>query len=386
MIRIATLGWVVMLAVGAACGGDDQPGPPVVVGDCGALAAPGVWENITPPDIVVPSGEDLAAFAFAVDPVNQGTVYFGTAYQRMWKTTDCGSTWAPADTGRNGAAWNHAMNWTFAVDPIEPNVVYTNTGYGDMGSGLWKSINSGVDWDPIWPPPGQPDLDDGHLTYNFANVIALDPDDHRHLLLTFHETCTLDGARTCIAESDDAGATWRLIPGRPEWDGNEGQILYFLDARDHWIWGSQSNGFFRTDDGGRTWTQLVDETGAPFYTSHLQGSGMYRTAAGTYYLAASNGVYRSPDGRAWTLVPMTGPIGGGLVGNGTTLFYSRCYFGDFCEPREDMLLTSPETDGQTWTVLPSPTMTQGGSLGYDPGHRLLYSSNGADGFWRVRTE
>ena len=36
--------------------------------------------------------------------------------------------------------------------------------------------------------------------------------------------------------------------------------------------------------------------------------------------AASNGVYRRPDGRAWTLMPMTGPIGGGLIGNGTTLF------------------------------------------------------------------
>ena len=107
--------------------------PPIVVGDCGGLAAPGTWENITPPDIVVPPGEELAAFAFAVDPVNSGTVYFGTAYQRMWKTTDCGSTWVPGDTGRNGAAWEHAMNWTFLVDPIEPNVVYTNTGYGDMG-------------------------------------------------------------------------------------------------------------------------------------------------------------------------------------------------------------------------------------------------------------
>jgi hypothetical protein len=38
----------------------------------------------------------------------------------------------------------------------------------------------------------------------------------------------------------------------------------------------------------------------------------------------------------------------------------------------------------TWTVLPSPTLTMGGTLGYDPGHGLLYSSNGRSGFWRIK--
>lgn len=382
---MSKVGFALTCALVAACGDDGQDAPPIVVGDCGGLGEPGVWENITPPGIVVASGDKLAAFAFAVDPVNSGTVYFGTAYQRMWKTTDCGSTWTAGETGRNGEAWMHAMNWTFVVDPIEPNVVYTNTGYGNMGSGLWKSVNSGADWDPIWPPPNQPTLDDGHLTYNFANIVAMDPEDHRHLLLTFHESCTLDGAKTCIAESEDAGASWHLIAGQPDWDGGEGQILYFLDGRDTWIWGSQSNGFYRTENAGGSWTKLVDEKGAEFSTSHLQGSGLYRAKTGVFYLAASNGVYRSPDGKAWTLVPDTGPIGGGLVGDGTTMYTSRCYFGDFCMPRTDLLLTSPETDGQSWTVLPSPPMSQGGSLGYDRGHHLLYSSNGAAGFWRVRT-
>lgn len=356
-----------------------------MVGDCGSLGAVGEWQKITPPDIVVQSGDKLQAFAFAVDPVNSGTVYFGTAYQHQWKSTDCGSTWAPGDSGRNGEAWNHAMNWTFVVDPIEPNVVYTNSGYGDHGSGLWKSIDSGANWDAAWPPANQPELD-GHLTYNFANVLVMDPADHKHLILTFHETCMLDGAQTCIAESKDAGTTWKLIAGQADWNGGEGQILYFLDASDHWIWGSQTNGFYRTENGGASWTQLKDEHDMVFSTSHLQGSGMYRTAADVYYLAAANGLYRSTDaGKTWTSIPDTGPISGGMLGDGETLYTSRCYFGGFCQERTDFLLTSPESDGLTWTVLPSPPMTEGGSLGFDKGHDLLFSSNGADGFWRVRT-
>ncbi|MCE9578040.1 MAG: hypothetical protein K8W52_33225 [Deltaproteobacteria bacterium] len=391
----------ILLAALAACGGassipgDASPGIDAAPGDidarvnvgaCGQLAAPGTWEAITPPGIVPAQGETVETFAFAVDPVNSGTVYLGTIYQHMWKSTDCGSTWARTDTGRNGGAWDHAMNWTFVVDPIEPDVVYTNSGYGTtQGSGLWKSVNGGADWDILWPPPAQPELAT-HLTYNFANVLALDPADHRHLLLTFHEECTLPGVTTCIAESKDAGATWALLPGQPGWNGAEGQLLYFLDGPRTWIWGSQTSGFFRTADGGATWKELVDETGASFFPSHLQGAGMRRTAAGVFYLSASNGVYRSPDGIAWTLVPNTGPIAGGLVGDGTTLYMSRCYFGGFCTPGTDFLLTSPERDGLTWTPLRSPTMTEGGSLGYDPGHHLLYSSNGASGFWRVVTE
>ncbi len=375
--------------VDGAPSADAPPAPdgqPIVVGDCGDLAPAGTWESITPAGIMPAPGDEYGTFAFAVDPVHSGTVYLGTINDGMWKSTDCGSTWAPSNVGRNGAAWDHAMNWTFVVDPVEPEVVYTNSGYGTtLGNGLWKSVNGGVDWDILWPPPAQPELA-AQLTYNFANVVALDPADHRHLLLTFHEECKLPGVKTCIAESTDAGATWTLLPGQAGWNGAEGQLLYFLDGRRTWIWASQSNGFFRTTDGGATWKELLDEHGASFYPSHLQGAGMHRTAAGVFYLSASNGVYRSPDGVAWTLVPGTGPIAGGLVGDGTTLYMSRCYFAGFCTPGSDFVLTSPETDGLTWTPLPSPVVSQGGSLGYDRGHHLLYSSNGQAGFWRVVTE
>ena len=117
-------------------------------------------------------------------------------------------------------------------------------------------------------------------------------------------------------------------------------------------------------------------------TSHLQGSQLLRTGAGTFFVAGADGVWTSPDGKAstWTLVPDTGPIVGGLVSDGTTMFTSTCYFANFCNPR---YLRSPESDGQTWTVIKSPTMSQGGTLGYDKAHKLLYSSNLDAGMWRV---
>ena len=68
------------------------------------------------------------------------------------------------------------------------------------------------------------------------------------------------------------------------------------------------------------------------------------------------------------------------MSDGTTLFASTCYFGNFCNPR---YLRSPESDGQNWTAFISPRMSQGGTFGYDKTYRLLYSSNLEAGMWRV---
>ena len=167
---------------------------PPNVGPCDNLGAVGAFESITPPLGPSPSGVDggpfqqTGTFAIAADPVNQGTLYAGTFQQGVWKTTDCGANWTEIATGQNADVVNTGMNWTFAVDPEAPQTVYTNAGYGTKGSGLLKSTNGGVDWDIIWPPAAQPDLS-AAFTYNFANVIAMDPSNHLHILLTFHEAC-----------------------------------------------------------------------------------------------------------------------------------------------------------------------------------------------------
>lgn len=360
-------------------------GAPVpVVQDCNALPTDGVFEEITPAEVKAGLGMKTSdnqtkggPFAMALDPVNHGTLYAGTLFQKIWKSVDCGATWAAIATGTSASDVNRGMNWTLAVDPVEPATVYTNSGYGS--NGLFKSLDGGVNWIDVWSGASQPELGKA-FTYNFANVVALDPKDHEHILLTFHEECLAPHPKTCIAESMDAGSTWRLIDGEPTWNGNEGQVIFFLDDSKTWLWGSQTNGFWRSGDGGTTWEAIPGMT-----TSHLQGSQLLRTTDGSFFMAGSDGIWRSSDGTVptWTLIRDTGPIVGGLVSSGKTMFASTCYFADFCNPR---YLTSPESDGTTWTTLTSPTLTQGGNLGYDPAHHVLYSSNLDAGLWRVVVE
>lgn len=365
----------------ASAAGSGGGAPVQHVSACNDLPADGEFEDITPPEVKAGIGTKRSdnqtrggPFAIAVDPINQGTVYVGTLFQKVWKSTDCGATWTAIATGTHADEVNSGMNWTFAVDPVEPNTIYTNSGYGS--NGLFKSTDGGVNWIDIWSQKSQPELAKA-FTYNFANVIAIDPSDHEHLLLTFHEACLGPHPATCIAESEDAGASWHLIDGEPSWNGNEGQVIFFLNDSKTWLWGSQSNGFWRSEDRGEKWEQIKGMN-----TSHLQGSQLVRTTTGAFYVAGAEGIWTSPDGKAstWKLVQDTGPIFGGLVSDGTTMFGSTCYFGDYCNPR---YLRSPESDGQHWTQMMSPELSQGGTFGYDRAHKLLYSSNLAAGLWRI---
>jgi hypothetical protein len=363
--------------------------PPPKVNACDGLAAAGTFEEITPPDVATgiglktPDGQTQGGtFAIAVDPVNQGTVYAGTVYQKVWKSTDCGANWTAIATGTNASDVNRGMNWTFAIDPVEPNVLYTNSGYGS--NGLFKSVDGGVNWTDVWSIKSQPVLGKA-FQYNFANVVAIDPTNHKHVLLTFHEACLAPHPATCIAESLDAGSTWQLLDGDPSWDGNEGQVIFFLNDSQTWLWGSAQNGFWRSGDGGKSWQAITGMT-----TSHYQGSQLARAKDGTFYVAASDAIWRSSDGAVsnWKSIPNTGPILGGLVSDGTTLYASTCYFAGFCNPPNGpRYLRSPESDGQTWTAMTSPPpVTQGGTMGIDRAHKLLYSSNMKDGLWRVVVE
>ncbi len=367
--------------VGTGAAGTGAGGTVAVpVGKCDSLGAVGKWENVTPP--VKPlAGNEPCPYGghFVMNPQDPAMVYVGSCNQGIWKSIDCGASWVHVNTGKNGAALDGGRQWTFVIDPVDPKVIYTNSGYGNMSNGAFKSTNGGVDWEVLWPPadPALAKL----VEYNFVGGIAMDPGDHNHLLVTWHAKCAAPHPEACFAESTDAGGTWHIIDGQAAWAGGEGQAVYFLADGKTWLWGSQSNGLWRTADAGKTWAPVTDKT--------AQGHGagqMYRAKNGVCYLPVLNGILRSVDGIEWNLVAQSGNIMSGCTGNGTTMFASRGFPWD---PSTDLYLpfwTSPEGDGLTWKQMDSPKLSNGGALQYDKVHHILYSTDGGAGFWRVVTE
>lgn len=354
--------------------------PPHEVHPCDGLAPAGTWEDITPPVEPLPAQEPCPyGGAFAMNPQDPATLWVGTCNQGIWKTSDCGASWTHVNTGTNGNVLDSGRQWTFAIDPFDPDVLYTNSGYGTMSNGAFKSVDGGVSWEQLWPP-ADPDLQ-GIVQYDFVAQVVMDPLDSQHILVSFHATCGAPHPEACFAESEDGGASFRIVDGEAGWAGGEGQFVYFLDASDTWLWGSQSNGLWRTEDAGDSWVAVTDSMAQ----GHAAGQ-LYRADDGTFYLPMLAGILRSADGIEWSSVPNSGSVMNGMVGNGTTMFASRGFPWD---PSDDLYLpfwTSAEDDGLTWTQMDSPMLSNGGQLAWDADHHLLYSSNGGEGMWRVVVE
>jgi hypothetical protein len=79
--------------------------------------------------------------ALAIDRLNPNTVYAGTAYSGIFKSTDGGATRMSSNSGL-GAEFNVQA---LAIDPVSSSTVYAGTGC----NGVFKSTNGGASWSPV---------------------------------------------------------------------------------------------------------------------------------------------------------------------------------------------------------------------------------------------
>jgi hypothetical protein len=335
-------------------------GAPHVVKPCpSGLGQVGVWENITPPGALK---RMYGSQAVLVNPQGPAMVYLGTDNAGLFKSTDCGATWSQPATGRNGDAIAGGESWSMVMDPVDPKVIYSVSGYGRLG--LWKSTDAGVDWDQLFPPESEvAQTADG----NFASIVAMDPSDHKHLVVGFHNDCKGNYAPHCQAESKDSGATWRLIKVP---DGGEGSGPIIINATT-WIFGSYG-GLWRTSDSGATWKTAFGD--------HAHHYLMHTDAKGNYYLGCQGGVITSSgDASQWKLIPNSGYNLQGIAGDGKSIYVSQQF-----SPGKYFMAS--ESDPMTWKEIPNT----GGSWGAyymaaDRDHHIIYGSEMGDGLWRMVT-
>ena len=150
--------------------------------------------------------------SLAIDPADANVVYVGTGWgssngNGVYKSTDGGETWAPANRGMI----DYGIT-ALAVNPSDSQVIYA----GGNGSELFKSTDSGENWTdltdklPIEKGPQQPIRD-----------VAIDPDAPDTIYL-LHE-------RVGVLVSNDGGARWRLLgkPGEPDYPSFTAMAVIF---------------------------------------------------------------------------------------------------------------------------------------------------------------
>jgi len=372
---------------GSATGGKGTvvtvPDPCIQSGQCPV----GVWTHVTPAKIDLTGTFDCGNFgteSVQVDPMAPSNLYTEFNCQGVYKSTDYGLTWqGPINTGKNGAQVQDTAGGIVipANGTTQPPVIYS-AGIRGQGTGIWKSVNGGVDWTnyPITPSGARQDY----------YPPEIDPYDTEHLLMAGHEMSTL-------VESKDGGKTWTAIPLDPGMAASIGTAaLFFIDTgtasttRTTWLWtATQSGGIYgtwRTTNAGATWTH-VDKNEHPHSTTQIyqpDGGGVVYMAGA--YSDLGWGVLRSTDyGATWKHV--------GSGGNMTLVFgtaknvYSM--FGWAIGPGQTVdpgLQLTPQPGAGAWTALKTPaTMTQGPghvAVTSDGTHSIILAACYNGGLWR----
>lgn len=339
-------------------GSTDEPGPKVVSPCNTDPASVGVWENVTPPGIG-------RAAAFVINPLDTANLYLGTNGFGVMKSEDCGASWTRIDDGASQVEGDSAApSWTMAIDFVDPNVIYMNNGYGILG--LFKSVDGGVSWKQLLTG----DAASVFIFGGFVEHVSMDPTNHLHLTVTPHFTCEAPHDPNCLLESYDGGESWTVVEGTPGIGEAGGQHMINDKL---WYWGNPWGAFFRSKDGGKSWTQVLD-----------QGTGfreVLKASDGNWYAPSQFGlIWSTDDGETWAPLA-NAPTADTMVEGDGKLFTARWGQNSYAWASLD--------DVTTWTALPSPTPdTEFGAwlIRYDEDHHILYSTNEGNGFWRMVME
>lgn len=208
------------------------------------------WESIGPINF---SGRMIG---LALNPLNPGTVYAGSASGGMWRSYTGGlaGDWQRISTGFPVLGVN-----AIAIDPSDTNIVYIGTGEvyryhgsvggtvirptrGSYGMGILKTTDNGATWTKS--------LDWSYNQQRGVQALRLNPLNPRTIF-----AATSEG----IYKSTNAGLTWD-------------SVLFVLMARDIAInpldtnlvlvtagnFRSAGNGVYRSTDGGSTFSQSTD--------------------------------------------------------------------------------------------------------------------------------
>ena len=247
---------------------------------------------------------------FAQQPFSPLVASYET-YRKMKAETPFKLEWVSL-----GPTVNSARADVVQVDPAHPGTMYVGFGSG----GLWKTTNHGVTWQSIFDEQAALGIGDVELAPSNPNIIYLGSGEHLKKPRNF----TLPG--TGMYRSDDAGKTWRNIGLEDSWSIAEIAIhptnpdIVLVAVLGHLWTKNKHRGLYRTENGGKTWQQVLyvnESTGAnDVVISSADPRFMYASMweVNPGISGKNSTVYRSTDGGKTWAIRNTGLPSGPKIG------------------------------------------------------------------------
>ncbi|MCB1607124.1 MAG: hypothetical protein KDI71_09140 [Xanthomonadales bacterium] len=196
---------------------------------------------------------------FAFHPEQPQTWYVAMASAGLWKTVNHGTTWTPLFDSQGSFALG-----VVALSPHDPNVVWVGTGENNsqrsvgFGDGVYRSLDGGKSWKNMGLK------DSAHI-----GAIRFHPTDPNVIYVAAMGPLWNSGGDRGLYRSDDGGDSWERIL---EIDQDTGIYDFALHPDDpdvivassyqrrRHVWtlinGGPGGGIHKTLDGGKTWRKI----------------------------------------------------------------------------------------------------------------------------------
>lgn len=200
----------------------------------------------------------------ALEPGDPNVWYVGVGSGGVWKTDNAGTTWTSIFDGQGSYSIG-----CVTVDPSNPHRVWVGTGenvggrHVAYGDGVYRSDDGGKTWKNL-----------GLKTSEHISKILVHPKDSNTVWVAAQGPLWSSGGERGLYKTTDGGKTWTQVLEAGSWTGvtdlvmdpRDPDVLYAATWQRHrtvagYVGGGPKSGIHKSEDGGETWTRLT--TGLP---------------------------------------------------------------------------------------------------------------------------